>query len=157
MSEEKSFLDNIEIATPCSANWNEMDGDERMRRCGECKLNVYNLSQMTRKEAVHMIREKEDRLCMRVYRRKDGTVITSDCPTGLRAAWKHAVKMFAVVGALLLFIMGGFLFANRKSINLRRIQPFTAILNWINPQATVEMGEPCRVLPTPKPTPKKGP
>lgn len=37
-------LDNIHIASPCSADWSEMYGDNRKRFCGDCKLNVYNLS-----------------------------------------------------------------------------------------------------------------
>ena len=41
-------LDNIKIASPCSADWDAMIGNERSRHCGDCKLNVYNLSGMTK-------------------------------------------------------------------------------------------------------------
>ena len=37
-------LDNVRVASPCSVDWNEMIGDNRKRFCGDCKLNVYNLS-----------------------------------------------------------------------------------------------------------------
>ena len=40
MSNFTNPLDNIRIASPCSANWDEMFGDERKRFCGDCKLNV---------------------------------------------------------------------------------------------------------------------
>jgi hypothetical protein len=39
-------LDEIEIATPCPASWEAMTGDDRSRFCGQCRLNVYNLSAM---------------------------------------------------------------------------------------------------------------
>ena len=62
-------LDNIHIASPCPANWDEMFGDGRKRHCGECKLNVYNLSDMTRREAEDLLINSEGRLCVRFFRR----------------------------------------------------------------------------------------
>lgn len=38
---------------------------------------------MTRDEAEAVIREKEGRLCGRVYRRRDSRVLTADCPVGV--------------------------------------------------------------------------
>src|SRR5688500_3609243 len=52
-------LENIRVATPCRADWKLMTGDERTRHCGDCKKNVYNLSNMTRDEAEALILEKE--------------------------------------------------------------------------------------------------
>lgn len=79
-------LDNLRIATPCQADWDEMKGDERVRFCGRCEKNVYNLSAMTRAEAEALVGAKEGRMCVRLYQRKDGTVLTSDCPVGVRRA-----------------------------------------------------------------------
>ena len=62
-----------------------MNGDDRVRFCGECQLNVYNLSAMSRSEAEDLVRQREGRLCVRFYRREDGTMITQDCPRGFRA------------------------------------------------------------------------
>lgn len=62
-----------------------MSGDDRVRYCGECRLNVYNLSGMSRRDATELIQLVEGRLCVRFYRRKDGTLLTSDCPIGMRA------------------------------------------------------------------------
>jgi hypothetical protein len=64
-----SPLNNIKIASPCSADWNAMSGDDKKRFCGECKLNVYNLSGMTKDEAENLIIETEGRLCVRFYSR----------------------------------------------------------------------------------------
>ncbi len=73
-------LDNIKIASPCSADWDEMMGNERTRFCGECKLNVYNLSGMSQREAENLLLNSEGRLCVRFYKRADGTILTKYCP-----------------------------------------------------------------------------
>ena len=57
-----------------------MEGDEWVRHCGECRLNVYNVSAMTEEKALELIAEREGRLCVRFYQRHDGTVLTEDCP-----------------------------------------------------------------------------
>jgi hypothetical protein len=62
-----------------------MIGSDRVRFCGRCNLNVYNLSAMTRNQAESLIAANEGRLCVRFYRRRDGSIITQDCPVGLRA------------------------------------------------------------------------
>ena len=40
----------LTIASPCTASWDDMEGDDKVRFCGECELNVYNLSAMTEGE-----------------------------------------------------------------------------------------------------------
>lgn len=87
-------LNNIKISSPCSANWNEMYGDERKRFCNKCNLNVYNLSEMTQTEAENLLFEVEGRMCVKLYKRKDGTVITQNCPVGF-AKVKQRVSQFA--------------------------------------------------------------
>src|SRR2546426_947684 len=97
-------LDELRIASPCSVPWSSMAGDDMARFCGDCKKNVYNLSMLSRAEANELIREKEGKLCVTLYRRRDGTVLTSDCPRGLRAIrrqyLKTRVKFAAAVGTL---------------------------------------------------------
>lgn len=62
-----------------------MVGNERVRFCSQCKKNVYNLSAMTPREAEALLQETNANLCTRLFRRSDGTVLTEDCPVGLRA------------------------------------------------------------------------
>jgi hypothetical protein len=69
-------LDHLHIASPCPAGWEQMTGDDRVRFCQLCNLNVYNISRMSRKEAEALIANAERRICARLYRRADGTVIT---------------------------------------------------------------------------------
>jgi hypothetical protein len=82
-----------------------MDGDERVRFCRECNRNVFNLSEMTEREARTIVREREGRLCVRFYQRRDGTVLTSDCPVGakrsfLRAAAGTALSVFGLAAGI---------------------------------------------------------
>ena len=80
----KAQLNQIRIASPCPVSWEQMIGDNRVRFCGECQLNVYNFGELSRTEAEELLRSTEGRLCGRLYRRADGMVITKDCPVGFR-------------------------------------------------------------------------
>ena len=75
-------LNQISVAKPCHESWDAMTGDDKKRFCGGCKKNVYNLSAMTEAEAQETL--KIDNPCVRFYRRVDGTVLTQDCPVGVR-------------------------------------------------------------------------
>lgn len=78
-------LKHVRVASPCKSDWDQMIGSDRVRFCGQCSLNVYNLSAMTRDQAESLIAANEGRLCVRFYRRVDGSILTQDCPVGLRA------------------------------------------------------------------------
>ena len=94
MSNAESVLDRLRVASPCSAKWEEMEGDDRVRFCRLCEMNVYNLSAMGRQAAERLVEEKEVRLCAMFYRRSDGTVITQDCPVGLAAVRRRIFDPF---------------------------------------------------------------
>jgi len=94
-------LENLRIASPCTASWDKMTGDDRVRFCGDCRKNVYNLSSMTRDQAENLLRENEGGLCVRFYQRKDGTVMTTDCPVGVRKRRRRRIAIAAGVGAAL--------------------------------------------------------
>ncbi len=106
MAKMDNPLDNVRVASPCSVDWNEMVGDNRKRFCGDCKLNVYNLSGMTRPEAENLIMNAEGRLCVKFYRRADGSMITQDCPVGW-ARVKQRTQIFVTAVASLLFTFFG--------------------------------------------------
>lgn len=107
MAKYSSPLDHVRISAPCSADWDEMVGTERERFCGQCRLNVYNLSGMTRREAEQLIANAEGRLCVRFYRRADGTILTDNCPVGLRALKRRLSRTAtAALSAILSFLAG---------------------------------------------------
>lgn len=101
-------LDSIRIATPCTARWEDMVGDDRKRHCGECRLAVHDLSAMPRHEAEAWLAEQNGRVCIMLRRRADGRLITRDCPVGLRAKARRSLKVVSgaaiiVFGATLAF------------------------------------------------------
>jgi hypothetical protein len=95
------LLDQVQIAAPCHADWDEMVGDDRVRFCGQCEKNVYNLSSMPREEAEAFLVEREGKVCVRLYKRHDGTVLTADCPVGVRRRRRRRAAVAAVGGSLM--------------------------------------------------------
>lgn len=98
--EPLTILNDLRIATPCRASWEAMRGDDRVRFCDSCSKHVYDVSGMTAEAAVTLIRESEGRLCLRLYRRKDGTVLTADCPVGVRSALRRRLVRLATAGVV---------------------------------------------------------
>jgi len=119
-------LSNIKIASPCSQDWNEMIGTERKRFCGECKLNVYNLSGMSRGEAENLFMRSEGRLCVRFYRRADGSVLTKDCPVGWQAIKRRVSRVSTAVASLIFGLVSGlginnYFFSKEEAIAMGKI------------------------------------
>jgi hypothetical protein len=52
-----------------------------VRVCNGCDRPVFNLSAMTREDAAAVLATRGLTPCVRFYRRPDGTVMTTDCPT----------------------------------------------------------------------------
>lgn len=116
-------LDNLRVASPCSANWDEMVGSDRKRFCGQCQLNVYNLSGMTAREAENLLLESEGRVCVRFYRRKDGTILTENCPVGGRAVKRRLSRAATAVVSMCVGIFGGLFAFNQSKADKSFIQP----------------------------------
>jgi hypothetical protein len=160
MSNYNSPLDSIRIASPCQANWNEMFGNDRKRFCAECKLNVYNLSEMTKAQAESFVQNAEGRVCVRLYRRADGTVLTQDCPVGWAKIKQRTRAVATAVFSLIVSLFSGLLlvslFARQQKITevgvLRPISTPT-------PRATPDPKYPPMMgaVALPSPTPKAQP
>ena len=157
MSHENSILNNVRVASPCPASWERMEGDEQVRFCALCRLNVYNLSGMSRQEAEELIRQKQGRLCVRFYQRSDGTMLTQDCPVGLQAIRKRVATLVTGAFALWLGLISlAALWGRRPDSGVagipsqetllqraERTEPLHRILAWIYPtRATATMGAP---------------
>jgi hypothetical protein len=135
------LLDRVTVASPCTARWEDMTGDERTRHCAQCSLRVHNLSLMTTDEAEALLQSKGDgRLCVRFYRRADGTVLTQDCPVGLAAARARVRRIAGRIAAALGLVTGGAALAIDTSredgpapVRLRGLRPFAIIAEWLVP------------------------
>jgi hypothetical protein len=102
MSRQAVSLEVIDIARPCPADWDEMRGDDQVRFCKHCSLNVYNLSAMSREQAEKLVADREGRLCVRFYRRLDGTVVTDDCEGAIKLAAKRIGRFAKAATAMAL-------------------------------------------------------
>ena len=136
MSRFQSPLHHVRVAAPCTADWERMIGTERVRFCGQCSLNVYNLSGMTKREAEQLVTSAEGRLCIRFYRRADGTILTKNCPVGLTAIKRRISRVTrATLSAVLSFFAGlGVYFGLRETPQVSSVtmgviaaRPITAV------------------------------
>lgn len=84
-----------------------MPGNARRRYCGQCKLNVYNLSGTSAQEAEKLLLESEENLCVRFFQRTDATVITKDCPIGWQALKKRFSRAATAFVSILFGLLGG--------------------------------------------------
>ena len=115
MARFTNALDRVRIAAPCEADWDEMRGDERVRFCHRCSLNVYNLSAMTEREATRLVTRTEGaRMCVRFYCRKDGTILTQSCPVGLRALKRRVSRITSATFAAIVSFLAGLGVAPKK-------------------------------------------
>ena len=151
------LLDNISVASPCTTSWDVMEGGDRSRFCKLCQKNVYNLSGMSRQEAENLVRGSEGKLCVRFYKRHDGTMLTADCPVGL-----HGVRMRLMRGALgiaatVMALAGSLLWGRYSSASsgnggtgIQAIDygPLSRFSDWVNPRPV--LGAMC-LPPTPAP------
>lgn len=96
------MLPQLRVASPCTADWERMTGDDRVRYCDQCTLNVYNFSEMSSMQIEQLLLKSTGRVCGRLYQRADGTILTKDCPVGFGA---RARRVSPVAGAALAAMM----------------------------------------------------
>src|SRR5262245_18092286 len=115
MSTHVLELDQITVAVPSTVAWDDMEGSRQSRDCSQCRQRVYNLSEMSRGEAeafitTHSVRSADGdgplRLCVRFYRRPDGTVMTRDCFALRRAVGRGLMRMAGWVAGLVIVLLG---------------------------------------------------
>lgn len=153
MTKPRISLDLVQIASPCPVAWEDMAGDDRTRFCKHCNLHVYNLADMPRGEAEAFVNQAEGRTCIRFFRRADGTVLTRDCPVGLRAVRQRLVRAVAALVGLFLALVSGTVFAGRlKNLSIPGLgRPADAYSEWIEPGSTRTFMVGDLVCPTPIP------
>jgi len=84
-----------------------MPGDERVRHCSQCNLDVYNFSEMSQAEITQLVKMRTGRLCARFYRRADGTMIERNCGAAERSAVSRSPLFAAAALSALVAIAPG--------------------------------------------------
>jgi len=124
-------LDQIRVASPCPVSWEQMTGDNRVRFCSECRLNVYNFAELTRTEAEQLILTAEGRVCGRLYRRTDGTLITRDCPIGVGAIRRKVARIAGAAFATIISLCSIAFGQKQKGSSCRQQVKVTSKLNQV--------------------------
>lgn len=61
----RSLSEKLKVASPCTEDWEAMTGNDRVRFCSHCSKNVNNVSALTRKDVLKLVRKSGGRLCVR--------------------------------------------------------------------------------------------
>jgi hypothetical protein len=154
MSRGSIPLEIITVPNPCPASWEAMRGGDEVRFCKHCQKNVYDLSAMDRAQAEALVGANEGHMCVRFYRRADGTVVTSDC----KGAWKKAKRKLALLTSAAASVMAcgiavaatGDASHRTATIPLRQFQPIRWCMNFFAPPSVVAGG--IMIPPTTQPT-----
>ncbi len=89
------LIDTITTSTPCRARWEDMRGDDVVRRCPRCDREVHDLTRMTRDETEALFTRAAATPYVRLRRRPDGRIVTADCPADPPSAAARAARVVA--------------------------------------------------------------
>lgn len=163
----RDLLDAVTIDVPCTVPWDSMTGDARRRFCATCRLHVHDVSQISRDEALSLLGRKAsgERVCLRIWRRPDGRVLTRDCRSAVKALRRRAaLAVTALLGAL---GIGGFAWlraqaAEEDGVPIWEVEPFRSVASvlpasWFpaSPAPPPLVGD--IIMPAVPPTPTPGP
>lgn len=91
----------LSITTPCTVPWNVMHGDDRVRYCGQCRRQVFDLTNLTSAEVADLLGDGGSLPCVAFYSRADGRVVTADCSLSIRErTWKWLRRRAAWAAAV---------------------------------------------------------
>jgi hypothetical protein len=146
-------LPQLHIAKPCPMQWDDLEGDGPIRRCGQCSLSVYDwegIDDATRSMLLGRL-ESGRRVCAGLFQRTDGMIQAADCPVGLRAARARAARTIHMAGAALGVVLAGIagVVFSRSRTSVRLPAPIASLQPAPPPMI---MGEICITPPPPAPT-----
>jgi len=124
---KKSFLEKFEVKTPCSENWNEMRGSDEVRFCSHCSKSVNNLSAMTRKRALKIVKESNDNICVRYLKNpvNDAPVFFGELYQISRRAPRLAAGVMTAALSLssMAYAQGGAQLIKRNDVSQTEVSP----------------------------------
>jgi hypothetical protein len=115
----RNIINNLKIASPCPMMWSDMQRtpEEAIRFYGDYRKNVYDVSKMSARETALIVQKAEisgASTCMQLYQRADGTIITDDCPVGLRRIRDGFRKLRSAAATFVVFLCAQSVFAQGK-------------------------------------------
>lgn len=123
----------LTVSSPCPKTWEELVGNDRVRYCGQCHLNVYNLAIMKPAEIERLVHQTGGRLCGRLYVRQDRTATLRDCPTGRSSIVRRRIRQAAAAFSVVLFGLGC------RSLERPSISSWPqwaqSVVKWVDPAA----------------------
>lgn len=103
----RTLFGTLAITRECPVSWTAAELERPINFCNQCQKNVYNLTVMTDKQVEAILRgEGSVRPCVIMKRRKDGSLVTDNCPVRLRSV-RSKVRLAATT---LIFLVAGLLF-----------------------------------------------
>lgn len=87
----------LEVKTPCTANWDQMSGNDKVRFCEHCQLEVNDLTSLTPKRIRRLMTKSKGRLCVRYHRGPDGKPLIRQVPGKLHQISKRFSRVAAGV------------------------------------------------------------
>jgi hypothetical protein len=92
----------LQTINPCSMDWNEMIGNNKVRHCAKCDKVVYNISEMNAKEINRLFNNNATDLCGTYYRNSRGGISINNFE---RKLFKVKVRGLKAIGSLLTAII----------------------------------------------------
>jgi hypothetical protein len=83
---KKKILDLVDIPQSCDKSWDEMIGDDILRFCSHCEKNIYNLSEMSARNAKKLLFQSNGRVCVRLQRNSDKKIKANRRKTKIAAS-----------------------------------------------------------------------
>lgn len=109
-------LEQISVPSPCPARWDAMEGGVQTRFCTGCRKNVYNLSEMSRREGEDLLTRTDARVCVFFFPSADGSPmpreeVPADFPLASRlrpGVWRRVwAAALSGLAAVALSVLGG--------------------------------------------------
>jgi hypothetical protein len=105
MHNTKDELDQLTVKSPCPMDWEKMQGNEAERFCQQCQKNVYNLSALSRGEALQLLSNRQQSICLRMEKDEDGFTLTRDTMRHPRAIHRGLSALLTACLGLLTIVM----------------------------------------------------
>jgi hypothetical protein len=102
-----SKIDKLGINSPCTADWNKMKGNDRIRYCEECKRYVHDFSRLPRRQVQDLIAASPGRICARLTYNEDDSVIFLDSRTLSRSESQKASPLATAIVTAMITISTG--------------------------------------------------